>query len=126
MKFKSGDSVIVTAGKDKGLKGTIVKVLPESDSVIVAGANMYTKHVKPMGERSGEIVRRERALSVGKVAIINDKGQVDRIGYQVAKDGSKERIFKKTGKVVPDNTTKAATAEPAKAEKKATTKKKTK
>lgn len=102
MKFKVGDTVLVTAGKDKGKKGEIVRVLPESDKVVVEGANKYVKHIKPMQGRAGSKVSVERALSTAKVAIVNEKGQTDRIGYTVAKDGSKTRIFKKTGTVVPE------------------------
>jgi large subunit ribosomal protein L24 len=98
MKFRIGDQVLVTAGKDKGKKGAIVKVLPKAEKVVVEGLNVYVKHIKPQGERAGEKTRRERPLHTASVAIINDKGQVDRIGWSVAKDGSKQRIFKKTGK----------------------------
>lgn len=101
MKFRVGDQVIVTAGKDKGKKSQVMAVMPEKNKVVVKDVNMYTKHVKPYGERSGEKVRRERALPTANVAILNDQGQPDRIGYQMAQDGSKERVFKKTGKVVP-------------------------
>ncbi|MBT3249726.1 MAG: 50S ribosomal protein L24 [Candidatus Pacebacteria bacterium] len=101
MKFKVGDKVLVTSGKDKGQKEEIVKVFPTQDKVIVKGANMYSKHIKPIGDKPGDKVRRERPMSVAKIAILNDKGEVDRIGYKVAKDGSKERIFKKTGQPVP-------------------------
>lgn len=100
MKLRVGDSVLVTAGKDKGKKGQVIQVMPENDMVIVEGMNLYTRHVKPMGERAGETVRRERALATAKVAIINDKNQPDRIGYIVTKDGKKERIFKKTGSII--------------------------
>ena len=113
MKFKVGDKVLVTAGKDKGQKGEIIKVLPRQDKVLVQGLNIYSKHIKPMGERAGDRVRRERPLSTAKVAIINDKGQVDRISFKVAKDGSKQRIFKKTGQPVP-----IAKAKPTKTKKK--------
>ena len=100
MKFKVGDKVIVTTGKDKGKKSEIVKLLLKKDAVIVKDANFYTKNVKPYAGKAGEQVRRERALSLGKIAILNDKGEPDRIGYKVTKDGRKERIFKKTGKVI--------------------------
>lgn len=102
MRFKVGDKVLVTGGKDKGKKSVIVAVVLEKDRVVVKDANMYTKNVKPQGDRPGEQVRRERSLPTANVAILNDKGEADRIGYKVAKDGSKERIFKKTGKVIPD------------------------
>jgi large subunit ribosomal protein L24 len=101
MKFKVGDQVIVTGGKDKGKKSQVVRVFPELNRVTVKDVNMYTKHIKPAGERSGERVRLERPLPLANIAILNDKGQPDRIGYKLAKDGSKERVFKKSGKVVP-------------------------
>jgi large subunit ribosomal protein L24 len=63
---------------------------------------MYTRHIKASSGKAGEKVRKERPMHTANVAIINDKGQPDRIGYAVAKDGSKERIFRKTGKTVPE------------------------
>lgn len=107
MKFKVGDTVKITSGKDKGRVGTIAKVLPKKDAVIVEGVNMYVKHVKPYAGRSGDKLTVERPLPTAKIAIVNDKDQVDRIGYKVAKDGSKTRVFKKTGKVVPEPKTEA-------------------
>ncbi|PWU23127.1 50S ribosomal protein L24 [Candidatus Cerribacteria bacterium 'Amazon FNV 2010 28 9'] len=97
MKFKVNDNVQVTAGKDNGKHGKITKVFPKEDRVLVAGVNMYVKHVKPMQGRPGEKVRRERPLSTANVAIMNpDTGKVDRIGYKIV-EGKKVRVFKKTG-----------------------------
>jgi large subunit ribosomal protein L24 len=106
MKFRTGDQVIVTGGKDKGKKGTIARVLPEENKVVIEGINMYVKHVKPMGERAGQRASLPRPLPVANIAIINDAGNADRIGYQVTKDGQKTRIFKKTGQPVPVKTEK--------------------
>jgi large subunit ribosomal protein L24 len=102
MKLKVGDTVLVTAGKDKGKTGVITRVLPDKDKVVVGGANKYVRHIKPMSGRAGDRVELERPLPTAKVAVINDKGQPDRVGYRVAKDGSKTRVFKKTGAVVPE------------------------
>jgi large subunit ribosomal protein L24 len=102
VKFKVGDKVLVTAGKDKGKTSEITMVIPKKDRVVVKDVNMYTRHVRATSGKAGEKVRKERPMHTASVAIINDKGQPDRIGYSVAKDGSKERIFKKTGKVVPE------------------------
>lgn len=100
MKFRVGDNVEVTSGKDNGKHGKITKVFPKEDKVIVAEANMYVKHIKPTQGVAGEKVRRERAMSTAKVAIMNpDTGKVDRIGYKLI-DGKKVRIFKKTGKEI--------------------------
>ncbi len=103
MKFKVGDKVLVTAGKDKGKKSTILKVLPKSGKAVVKDINLYTRHVKPYGERAGEKIRKERALNLAKIAILNDKDQADRIKIKVLKNGKKERVFAKTGKSLPVN-----------------------
>lgn len=102
MKFKLGDQVLITAGKDKGKKGEIVKVLPKKNQVVVEGMNLYTRHqpAMPALGKPGEKITRERPLDTAKIAIINDQGEPDRIGYKINKDGSKVRIFKKTGEVI--------------------------
>ncbi len=100
MKLKIGDKVLVTAGKDKGKKSEVIAVYPTLDKVLVKDVNMYFKHVKPFMDRKGEKTRKERPMSVAKVAILNDKDQADRIAYRVTADGKKERIFKKTGQVI--------------------------
>lgn len=102
MKLRVNDQVLVTAGKDKGKKGKVVRVVPSKNAVVVEGVNMYVKHFKPMQGQAGQKTTLARPLPTAKVAIINDKGEADRIGYKVEKDGSKVRIFKKTGKVVPE------------------------
>ncbi len=102
MKFKVGDQVLITSGKDKGQKGKITQVLPNKDQVVVAGLNLYVKHIKPYADRPGERVRLPRPLSTAKIAILNHKGQPDRIGYKLTKDGQKVRVFKKTGQPVPE------------------------
>lgn len=75
-KFKKGDLVLVTAGKDKGKTGKIIRVFPKKDSVIVEGANLYKKHVKPTKETQGGIVSKERALSTGKISHVQDGKQI--------------------------------------------------
>jgi large subunit ribosomal protein L24 len=102
MKFKVGDTVLVTGGKDKGKQGKILKVLREANRVVVEETNLYVKHIKPTNGQAGQRVKRPRPLPTANVAIINNEGKQDRIGYKIAKDGSKERIFKKTGKAVPE------------------------
>lgn len=104
MKFKVGDKVKITSGKDKGREGVISRVLPKEDKVVVEGINMYVKHSKPqpMVDRPGEKQVLERPLPTAKIAILNDQDQVDRIGYSVDEQGNKTRVFKKTGSVVPE------------------------
>ena len=119
MKFKVNDKVLVTAGKDKGQSGVIKKVYPKLNKVLVEGVNKYTKHIKPMSGRAGDKIKVERPLHTASIAIINDKGKVDRIGYKVAKDGSKTRVFKKTGKVIAQSTSKTKSTSKSKAKSKA-------
>jgi large subunit ribosomal protein L24 len=102
MKFKINDKVIVTAGKDKGKKSIITKVLPPLNKVIVKDANIYAKHHKGAQNKKGEIIRVERPLPVSNVAILNDQDKADRIGYKI-ENGQKQRIYKKTGSVIPVN-----------------------
>ena len=101
MRFKIGDEVLVTAGKDKGQRAKIIRVLPKAGKVVVQGVNMYTRHIKPVQGKVGERVRRERPLDPAKIAIWNPTTEkADRIGYSTKKDGSKVRVFKKTGKEI--------------------------
>ena len=75
-KFKKGDVVLVTGGKDKGKTGEIIKVFPKKDTVVVKGANMYKKHVKPTQNTQGGMVSRERPLSTGKISHVQDGQQI--------------------------------------------------
>jgi large subunit ribosomal protein L24 len=97
-KIKCNDEVIVIAGRSKGHKGRVLRVL-ENDRVIVAGANMVKKHTKPnpMTGQQGGIVEREAPLQVSNVAIFNaDTDKADRVGF-VVEDGKKYRVFKSSG-----------------------------
>ncbi len=75
-KFKKGDVVLVTGGKDKGKTGEIIKVFPKKYTVVVKGANMYKKHVKPTQNTQGGMVSKERPLSTGKISHVQDGKQV--------------------------------------------------
>ncbi|EAR59468.1 50S ribosomal protein L24 [Neptuniibacter caesariensis] len=100
-KIKRDDEVIVIAGKDKGKRGTVMRVL--DDRLIVSGINMVKKHTKPnpMLGKPGGIVEKEAAIAVSNVAIFNPQtGKGDRVGFKVLEDGSKTRIYKSTGEVI--------------------------
>ena len=102
MKLIHGDSVIVIAGKDKGKKGTIMRVLHNQEKVVVSGVNMVTKHTKKSGETAGKIVKYEAPLSSGKVMILDPKtGKPTRIGYRIdSAIGKKVRFAKGSGTVL--------------------------
>ena len=122
MKFKVGDKVIVTAGKDKGKKSVIVALLPKVHKVLVKDVNLYYKHVKPFMDKPGEKTHRERPLSVAKIAVLNDQDQADRLAYRLNSAGQKERYFKKTKAVAAVEKNEQKATKTAKKGKKATKK----
>lgn len=96
-KIKRDDEVIVIAGKDKGKRGTIKRVL--DGRFVVSGVNMIKRHTKPnpMAGNQGGIVEREAPIHASNVAIFNSEtGKADRVGIQVNEDGTKVRIYKST------------------------------
>ncbi len=101
-KIKTGDDVIIIAGKDKGKRGTVLKII-DNERVVVEGANMAKKHVKPnpnAGE-SGGIIDKEMPLDISNVAVFNSaSGKADRIGIKVLEDRRRVRYFKSNNEVV--------------------------
>ncbi len=71
-KFKKGDTVLVTGGKDKGKTGEILRVFPKKDTVVVKGANIYKKHVKPTQNTEGGVISRERPLPTAKISHVEN------------------------------------------------------
>lgn len=101
LKIKRDDEVVVLAGKDKGRRGRVRKVV-DADRVIVAGINMIKKHTRPNPQAGvqGGIVEREAPIQVSNVAIFNPQtSRADRVGFRVA-EGRKVRIYKSTGTVI--------------------------
>lgn len=101
-KIRKGDNVVVIAGKDKGKRGTILRVLDE-ERVVVEGVNKIKKHQRPnpMLGLQGGIVERENAVHVSNVAIVNPQTQkADRIGFKMLDDGRKVRILKSNGEML--------------------------
>jgi large subunit ribosomal protein L24 len=101
MKVKKGDSVLITAGKDKGRTGKIMKAMPKELKVLVEGINLKKKHVRPkkQGEK-GQVVEIPAALDISNVKVICPKcGKATRVGYAMEKD-VKNRICKKCKQVI--------------------------
>lgn len=98
MKIKKNDQVLIIAGDDKGKKGTVLKAMPTVGKVIVEGANLAKKHVKPKrnGEK-GQIVKMPKPLDVSKVQFLCPKcGKAAKIGHNVSGE-VKTRVCKKCG-----------------------------
>jgi len=101
-KIKKGDDVMVIAGKDKGKRGSVLKVL-EAGKVLVEGVNLAKKHMKPNPNigQAGGIVDREMPLHISNVALFNPAtGKGDRVGVRILEDGRKVRYFKSSNEVV--------------------------
>jgi len=97
MNFKTGDKVVVIAGKDKGKQGKITKTLRAENKVIVEGVNIAKKHVKPNGQTAGSIVEMEMPIHASNVMIVDPKtNTATRIGHTIDKNGKKIRVTKKS------------------------------
>lgn len=100
LKFKIGDTVKITAGKDKGREGKIEKILITSRKALIPGINLYKKHVKGFGDVKGGIYDIPRALDFGKISLICPKcKKVTRVGFKFAGE-EKIRVCKKCGKEI--------------------------
>lgn len=100
-KYKVGDKVRVLLGRDKGREGSILKIYPDSLTAIVEDINMYKKHIKKSVTKDGNggIFDLPRAIQLSKLAIIDDKKKIVKVGFRLEGD-KKVRINKKTGKVI--------------------------
>ena len=101
-KIKKGDDVVVLTGKDRGKRGTVLRVV-DDEQVVVENVNIARKHQKPNPQRgvSGGIVDKEMPMQVSNVALYNPvKDGPDRVGFKILEDGRKVRVFKSNGEVV--------------------------
>ena len=97
MNFKTGDKVVVIAGKDKGKEGKIIKTLKDENRVVVEGVNIVKKTVKPNGQNPGSITEVEAPIHASNVMIVDPKTKkITRIGHTTDKKGKKIRITKKS------------------------------
>lgn len=98
---KTGDTVYVISGKDKGKTGKVKKVFPKKGKIVVEGINMVTKHLKPSpANPQGGVVTSEAALFSCKVMLFDEKtGKPTRVGHKIV-DGKKVRVSKKSGEVL--------------------------
>jgi len=101
LKIKRDDEVIILAGKDKGKRGKVRRVM-DNNKLIVSGVNMVKKHTKPNPQAgvAGGIVEKEAPIQASNVAIFNaSSNKADRVGFKVEGD-SKVRIFKSSGEAI--------------------------
>lgn len=101
-KIRKGDQVFILAGKDKGKRGTVSRLVGY-DKVVVEGINIAKKHQKPVPAKgiAGGIIEKEMPIHISNVAIFNPQtNKADRIGFRTLEDGRKVRFFKSTEEVV--------------------------
>lgn len=101
MKIKKGDEVVVITGRDAGKKGSVLKVLPKENRVVVAGVNVAKRHSKPSMAGPGGIQEKELSIHASNVAVVDPKsGKPSKVGYKELKDGTKVRVAKRSGEVI--------------------------
>jgi large subunit ribosomal protein L24 len=102
-KIRKGDQVVVITGKDKGKRGTVLRVMPDAERVLVDGINRVKKHTKPnpMKGTTGGILEKEMPIHVSNIAIFNPAtSKADRVGFKTLEDSRKVRVFRSNGEVV--------------------------
>ena len=100
-RIKKGDQVVVTAGKDKGKRGDVVRV--DGDKVVVSNVNIIKRHTKPNPQagQPGGVIEREAPIHISNVMLFNPaSGKGERIGSKVLEDGRKLRVFRSSGESV--------------------------
>ena len=102
MKVRKGDDVIVLSGRDKGKKGSVLRVLQEDNRVVVQGVNVVKRHTKPSAASPGGIVEREAPIHVSNVAHVDPAdGKATRVGFKFLEDGNRKvRFAKRSGEVI--------------------------
>ena len=100
-RIKKGDQVVVIAGKDKGKRGDVVRVV--GDKVVVSNINVIKRHTKPNPQagQPGGVIEREAPIHISNVMLFNPAtGKGERIGFKVLEDGRKLRVFRSSGESI--------------------------
>ena len=101
-KIRTGDQVIVTAGKDKGKQGSVTKILPNG-RCYVSGVQIVKRHTKPNPNAgiAGGVVEKEASIDISNISIYNPSTKkADKVSIKSLEDGTKVRIFKSSGKEI--------------------------
>ncbi|SCY50489.1 LSU ribosomal protein L24P [Nitrosospira sp. Nl5] len=101
-KIRKGDDVIIITGKDKGKRGTVLRMV-DADLVVIEGANKVKKHQRPNPNKgaAGGIIEMEKPIQISNVAIFNPATQkADRVGIKILEDKRKVRYFRSNGELL--------------------------
>jgi large subunit ribosomal protein L24 len=100
-KLKKGDRVIVTAGREKGKRGEVLRLFSDDNRVLVAGVNMIKRHQRQTARQQGGIITKEAPIHISNLAHADPKtGEATRVGFKILEDGRKVRFAKKSGEVL--------------------------
>ncbi len=100
-KIRRGDRVVVMAGRDKGKKGEVLRVLRQDRRAVVSGVNLMKRHTRPSTGDPGGIIQREAPVHLSNLALEDPKdGQPTRVGFRFLDEGRKVRFAKRSGEVI--------------------------
>lgn len=100
-RIRKGDEVIVISGRDKGKKGSVLKVLPNEDRAVVQGVNVVKRHQRQTQTQQGGIVEKEGSIHLSNLALADPQGgAATRVGFKTLEDGRKVRFAKRSGEVI--------------------------
>ena len=99
---RKGDTVVVVAGKERGKRGRVLRVIPDKNRVVVERINIIKKHQRPTQKlRQGGIIEREGAIHLSNVMLVDPtSGKPTRIGMRALSDGKKVRVARKSGEII--------------------------
>jgi large subunit ribosomal protein L24 len=101
-RVRKGDTVVVVAGKERGKRGKVLRVIPEKSRVVVERVNLIKKHQRPTQKlRQGGIIEREGAIHLSNVMLVDPTSDTPtRIGMRALTDGKKVRVARKSGEII--------------------------
>ncbi|MBK17358.1 MAG: 50S ribosomal protein L24 [Rhodospirillaceae bacterium] len=100
-KIRKGDNVIVLTGRDKGKTGDVLRVLRDSQRLIVQGVNIAKRHTAPSQNNPGGIDEKEASIHISNVALIDpDTGKATKVGFKVLEDDRKVRVARRSGEMI--------------------------
>ena len=100
-KIRKVDTVVITTGREKGKRGTVLRVLREESRLVVQGVHMVKRHTRPSAGNPGGIVEKEGTIHISNVAHVDPKsGKPTRVGFKFLEDGRKVRVARRSGETI--------------------------
>ena len=100
-RIRKGDNVVVITGRDKGMKGSVLQVMPSDNRVLVQGVNIVKRHTRPTQTQAGGIVEKELPIHISNISLVDPaSGDPTRVGFRMLEDSRKVRYAKRSGEVM--------------------------